>query len=113
MSRIAPVGSPNGNAKLAATLAQVKTSLGKLPNSFATLANAPVALDGYFSLSKTLSQGRLSAHHRELLSLAIAQENECQYCLSAHTATAKAGGITASDVVKAREGKSDDPLTAL
>jgi uncharacterized peroxidase-related enzyme len=62
------------------------------------------------SLSRALSQGRLSAHHRELLSLTIAQENECQYCLSAHTATAKASGISPSDVVKAREGKSDHPF---
>jgi AhpD family alkylhydroperoxidase len=41
--------------------------------------------------------------------LAIAQENDCQYCLSAHTALAEAVGLSATDALKARFGKSDDP----
>lgn len=110
MSRIAPVVSPSAEAKVAATLSQLKASLGKVPNSIATLANAPVALDGYLSLSKALSRGRLSARQREILALAIGQENECQYCLSAHTAKSKAAGVSATDAVKAREGNSDDPF---
>ena len=110
MARIAPAAPSSLDNKVAATLSQVKASLGKVPNTFATLANAPVALDGYLSLSKALSRGRLSGHQREILALAIAQENECQYCLSAHTASAKAGGLSAADVVKAREGNSDDPF---
>ena len=65
MSRIAPVGSSNVDPKVADKLSQVKASLGKVPNTLATLANAPVALDGYLSLSKTLSRGHLSARlHR-------------------------------------------------
>ena len=108
MYRIAPVISANAEAKVAATLSQVKVSLGKVPNFFATLANAPVALDGFLSLSKTLSRGRLSARQREILALAIAQENECQYCLSAHTASAKAVGISSEEILKARTGNSDD-----
>ncbi|WP_211256417.1 carboxymuconolactone decarboxylase family protein [Edaphobacter aggregans] len=53
-------------------------------------SQSPVALDGYLSLTKALSRGRLSARQREILALAIAQENECQYWLSAHTASSKA-----------------------
>ncbi len=89
MSRIAPVVSSNVDPKVAATLNQVKASLGMVPNLFATLANSPAALDGYLSLSKTLSHGRLSARQREIVALTVAQENECRYCLSAHTALAK------------------------
>ncbi len=110
MSRIAPVGSPKSYTKVAATRSQVKASLGKVPNSLATLENAPVALDGYLSLSKTLSRGDLSARQREILALAIAQENECQYCLSAHTATSKDVGLSMADARKARAGRSDDPF---
>ena len=110
MSRIAPVVPSNTDAKVAATLSQLKASLGKVPNLFITLANAPVALDGYLALSKTLSRGRLTARQREILALAIAHENECQYCLSAHTALAEAVGVSASEALKARLGKSDDPF---
>ena len=64
MSRISPVVSSDVDAKVATTLSQVKASLGMVPNLFATLAHAPVALDGYLSLSQTLSRGRLSARQR-------------------------------------------------
>jgi hypothetical protein len=66
MSRIVPVVSSNVDAKVATTLSQVKANLGMVPNLFATLAHAPVALDGFLSLSKTLSRGRLSAAHARL-----------------------------------------------
>jgi uncharacterized peroxidase-related enzyme len=108
MYRITPVVSASTETKIAATLSQVKASLGKVPNFFATLANAPVALEGFLSLSKALSRGRLSGRQREILALAIAQENVCEYCLAAHTESAKAVGLNAADVLKAREGNSDD-----
>jgi hypothetical protein len=87
MSRIALVVPSNTETKVAATLSQIKASLGSVPNVFALLANAPVALDGYLSLSKALSR-----------------------CLSAHTALAQATGLSAADALKARFGKSDDPF---
>jgi uncharacterized peroxidase-related enzyme len=110
MPRIAPVVSESVDSKVAAALSQLKASRGKLPNLFPTLAQAPVALDGFLSLSKALSRGRLSARQREILALAIAQENECQYCLSAHTEGAKAVGLSAADTLKARTGSSEDPF---
>ena len=109
MSRIA-LAVPYVDAKVAATLNQVKASLGMVPNLFATLAHSPVALDGYLSLSKTLSRGRLSARQREIVALTVAQENECRYCLSAHTALANAAGITEAEALKARAGDGEDPL---
>jgi uncharacterized peroxidase-related enzyme len=110
MPRIAPVVSENVDPKVAATLSQLKASRGKVPNLFPTLAHAPVALDGFLSLSKVLSRGQLSARQREILALAIAQENECQYCLSAHTEGAKAIGLSAAETLKARAGNNDDPF---
>jgi uncharacterized peroxidase-related enzyme len=108
MYRITPVNSENADSKVAATLSQVKSRLGKVPNFLATLANAPAALDGFLSLSKSLSRGRLSTRQREILALAVAQENDCQYCLSAHTESATTLGLSPAEVLKAREGNSDD-----
>jgi hypothetical protein len=45
MSRIAPVVSSNTDTKVAATVSQLKASGGEVPNVFATLTNAPAALD--------------------------------------------------------------------
>ncbi len=110
MSRIVPVVSSNVDPKVAATLNQVKASLGMVPNLFATLAHSSAALDGYLSLSKVLSHGRLTARQREILALTVAQENECRYCLSAHTALAKAAGVSETELLKARGGDGDDPF---
>jgi uncharacterized peroxidase-related enzyme len=110
MSRIVPVVSSNVDPKVAATLNQVKASLGMVPNLFATLANSSAALDGYLSLSRVLSHGRLSAREREILALTVAQENECRYCLSAHTALAKAAGVSEAEALKARGGNGENLL---
>ena len=110
MSRIVPVVSSNVDRKVATTLSQVEKSLGVVPNLFATLANAPVALDGFLSLSKTLSRGRLTARQREIVALAVGQENECRYCLSAHTASSRGVGLNDAGALKARNGDGDDPF---
>ena len=110
MSRIAPVVSSNADSKVAITLSQVEKSLRMVPNLFATLANAPVALDGFLSLSKTLSRGRLTARQREIVALAVGQENECRYCLSAHTASSRGVGLNDDGALKARNGDGDDPF---
>jgi len=108
MPRIAPVVSSNVDNKVATTLSQIEKSLGMVPNLFTTLGNAPVALDGF--LSKTLLRGRLTARQREILALAIAQENECRYCLSAHTASSKGVGLDDASALKARNGDGNDPF---
>src|ERR1700722_7290331 len=104
MPRITPVVSPDVDSKVATTLSQLKASMGMVANIFATMANAPVALDGYLALKKELSRGRLTNRQREILSLAVGQENECRYCLSAHTKSSKAAGMSEADVLKARKG---------
>lgn len=110
MTRIAPVVSSNLDSRVAATLAQVKASVGMVPNLFATMANSAAALDGYLGLKKTLSRGRLTDRQREIISLAVAQEDACQYCLSAHTHLSKAAGVSEADALKARRGDGDDPF---
>jgi uncharacterized peroxidase-related enzyme len=110
MPRIVPVVSSKVDVKVATTLSQVKASLGMVPNLFATLAHSPVALDGLLSLSKTLLRGRLSTAQREIVALAVGQENECQYCLSAHTVKAKAEGVSEEDALMARAGDGVNPF---
>jgi uncharacterized peroxidase-related enzyme len=110
MSRIAPAAPERLDAATDSTLSHLRARLGKVPNAFATLAQAPAALDGYLALSKSLARGHLNARQREALALAIAQANECQYCLSAHTSSAKAAGLTPAEIRKARYVQSDDPF---
>jgi uncharacterized peroxidase-related enzyme len=109
MPRIQPVNPDQTDARTAATLKAVKAKLGMLPNLFTTLAQAPVALNGYLQLSESLSQGRLSARQREMIAIAVAQENACAYCLSAHAAIGVSVGLSDEDIERARHGGAHDP----
>jgi uncharacterized peroxidase-related enzyme len=117
MPRILPVSPDQADAKTAATLKAVEAKLGMLPNLFTTLAQAPVALNGYLQLAEVPGKGRLSAHQREMIAIAVAQENACAYCLSAHAAIGQGVGLSDDDIERARYGGArdakDDAVTDL
>lgn len=108
MSRIQPITTPN--AAVAPTFTALKSSLGMVPNLYATLAHSPVLFNGFLAFADALSKGRLTTRQRELLALSIGQTNSCQYCLSAHTLLAKNAGIRTEEVQTAREGRATDPF---
>lgn len=110
MPRILPIELDHTDARTSATLEAVENKLGMLPNLLATLARAPAALNGYLQFSDALSQGRLNARQRELIALAVAQENACAYCLSAHTAIAQSIGLSGTAIDRARRRGSSETL---
>lgn len=112
MARITPKSLEHTDATTAATLRAVESKLGALPNMFTTFAHAPAALKGYLQLSEALAGGRLGARQRELVAIAVAQENGCEYCLSAHAALGKGAGLDEPAIRQARQGEAGDPLDA-
>src|SRR4029450_7802340 len=48
----------------------------------------------------------------ERIALAVAEENGCGYCLSAHTAIRGMIGVSESELAFSREGRSSDPKGA-
>lgn len=112
MPRIQPIDLNRTDSRTAETLSQVRAKLGRLPNLITTLARAPAALDGYLQLSQAIAGGRLSARQRELIAIAVAEQNDCDYCLSAHAALGKLAGLNADTIEDARQGRATDPLEA-
>lgn len=108
MPRIHPVSPDKTDTRTAAILSAVQAKLGMLPNLFTTLANAPVALNGYLQLAEVLGRGRLSVRQREMIAIAVAQENACAYCLSAHAAIGRGAGLSDDDIELARLGGAQD-----
>jgi len=88
---------------------------GKHFNIFKGMANSGAALDAYVSMSGALSRGLLTAAEREAIALAVAEANQCDYCLAAHTALAKAAGLAEARTLEARRGSipGDPKLDAL
>ncbi len=81
---------------------------GKHLNIFKGMANSPAALDAYLALSGALAKGELSEKEREVVQLAVGQENACDYCMAAHTMIGKNAGLSEKQTIGARRGKIDD-----
>ena len=86
----------------------VQNKLGFIPNLIKVFGNSPTTLQTYLSLGELLSSGNFSNKYREQLALAIAEENACNYCLSAHTAIGKMNGLTEEQAEKSRQGIAED-----
>lgn len=86
----------------------VQKKLGFIPNLIKVFGNSPATLQTYLSLGELTSSGNFTNKYREQLALAIGEENECNYCLSAHTAIGKMNGLTDEQTEQSRQGLADD-----
>jgi AhpD family alkylhydroperoxidase len=108
MPFIKPVTIETADSATAEKLNAVKMKVGRVPNVVATIAHSPVALNLYLASSEALGKGRLNQRQREIIALTIAQSNQCQYCLSAHTVIGKGAGLSDVDIKEARLGSLVD-----
>ena len=110
MSRIPTPATIEAAPAAAQPLLQaVKKQLGVAPNLFRLVANSPAALEGYLSMSGSLSKGDLVAATRERIALAVAEINGCDYCLSAHTYLGQnVAKLDDAEIAANRRGASND-----
>ena len=113
MARIEPLSPEAAEPKAAELLANVKSSLGMVPNIFGTMANSAALLEGYLGLSGALGSASLSAQLKEQIALAVAGTNSCDYCASAHTTLGGMAGLSNEEMTRNLQGSSQDPRTQL
>ncbi len=113
MSRIQVIEQSNANAEQKALLDAIQGQLGMVPNFLKVFANSPVALQAFLGLHGVANAGSLSPQTRERIALALAQQNTCEYCLSAHTAIGRKAGLTGDEIAAARAGSSEDAKAAV
>jgi len=87
----------------------IKQKFGKVPNVYAAVANSPAALKAVLTYKENLGAGEFSPKEIEAIDLAIAQQNECEYCLAAHTALAKMYGFSEEETIELRNASIADP----
>ena len=83
---------------------EIKKQMGGVPNIFRTIGNSPAALEGFLSFSGALGKGKLSGAERELIALAAAGANNCDYCASAHTTVGGMQGLDKAEMSAALAG---------
>lgn len=113
MSRLPLIQSETATGEAADLLAGVQKALGVTPNMTKAMVNSPAVLKAYLGFSGALAAGVLPAPLRERLALLVAQENGCDYCLSAHTYLGEhVAKLDADQIAAARRGEADDPKFA-
>lgn len=86
----------------------VHSKLGVVPNLFRLIANSPDALTGFIDFQSALSK-TLDVKTRERIALAVAEVNQCDYCLSAHSYLAlNLAKLSPEEVTLNRKGTSAD-----
>jgi uncharacterized peroxidase-related enzyme len=109
MNRIHQIDPGTATGKTKQLLDTVQRRFGFVPNLMRVFGNSAAALDGYLGFSGAAASGSLPAKLREQLALAVGEINGCEYCLSAHTASASRAGLAADDIVAARRSSASDP----
>lgn len=112
MARIKVITHEIANAEQKALFDAIQSQLGIVPNFLKVFANSPEALKAFLGLHGIANGGSLDPLTRERIALALAQQNECQYCLSAHTAIGRKVGLNGAEIDANRAGTSQDAKAA-
>lgn len=96
-------------------LQQIAKSFSFIPNLAGVLAEAPAALEAYFTLGRLLDQTSLTPAERQVVLLAVSRENRCEYCMAAHTVIARMQKVPEAVIEAVRQGERvpDSKLEAL
>lgn len=96
------------------TLAGIKKNYGFVPNLLGGLAQSPAALHSYLALADQFGKSGLSAGEQQAVSLTVSRQNECGYCMAAHSVLAgKALPPAAIAALRAGERTGDVRLDAV
>lgn len=112
MARVAVINPQTATGEAKALLDAVQSGLGMVPNFIRVLANSPAALGAFLGLHGIANAGSLDPLTRERIALAVAEQNGCQYCVSAHTAIGRKVGLDAAEILANRQGRSADAKAA-
>jgi uncharacterized peroxidase-related enzyme len=112
MSRINVVDPKSATGQAKALLDAVREQLGAVPNFIRALANSPAALSAFLGLYGPLRNAAIDKATQERIALVVAEENGCQYCVSAHSAIGRGAGLTSDEMLLNRRGSSRDGKAA-
>src|SRR5499427_9770368 len=106
MSRLSVPGIENATGATAEVYAQLKKSIGNVPNTFAAIgAHGPAALKAVLAADAVLASGSLTRRDQETIKLVISGVAGCDYCVAAHSLIGKLSGLRPDELKNIRDGK--------
>ncbi len=93
----------------------VGKNFGFVPNLMGVFASNPETLKSYLALSDALSKSGLSPLEQQIVAITVSRENNCEYCVAAHSAISAMSSLDQNVVNQLRSGGNlaDKKLEAL
>lgn len=107
MSRLPLRTIENAPEEARAALATSEKNNGYLPNLLRVLANAPVALETYLTVSGINARSSLSLAEREAVQITAAAIHGCGFCVAGHSAIADKRAKLDNGVINALRAVSE------
>lgn len=86
-------------------IAGVEKKMGFVPSLYAVLAENPAVLNAYTQLADQLGKTGLSPLEQQIVTITASVENECHFCVAAHTTIAEGQGLDLSVIDAVREDR--------
>lgn len=104
--------APEGSRQ---AIVQAEKAFGLVPNLIGVFAESPAVVKGYMALAAALQSGSFTALEREIVLIGASVENECHYCVAAHTTVTQFQGLDQAAIAAVRAGGpiADPRLEAL
>ncbi len=96
-------------------IAGVEKKMGFVPSLYAVFAENPAVLHAYTQLAEQLGKTGLTALEQQVVTITASVENECHFCVAAHTTISEGAGLDLSVIEAVREDRpiADPKLEAL
>lgn len=91
-------------------LEKAEQNYGFIPNLLGVMAESPALLEAYMTMNQIFEKTDFSATEKQLVLLAVSEDNECGYCTRAHVAIASMQDVPEAISTAVAEGRPlDDP----
>lgn len=84
-------------------LENIQASYGFIPELFAYMIEAPIAVEAYVQLNTILSRGSFPPAQLQTALLAVSVKNGCSFCAIAHEAMARRFGVLPQTIAAIKE----------
>jgi uncharacterized peroxidase-related enzyme len=109
MTRLQALNPETTTGKTKELFNVVQSKLAMVPNMMRTMGNSYAVLNGYLSFTDALAESKIGNRLGELIALAVAEVNQCEYCLSAHALLGgKLLGIDEETIIASRTAETSD-----
>ncbi len=107
MQAIPAINARQATGETKAALDNAQSKYGFVPNLISAMANAPALAEAYMSVGGLFDQTSFNALEKLLILMTASRENDCGYCIAAHSTFAEMRGLDDTVVNAIRE---DHPI---